>query len=124
MLLSLHPHMHLRGKSMLIEAEFPGENRREVLLNVPAYDFGWQQRYVLAQPGHLPVGTVIRTKAVFDNTAANPRNPDPSAVVREGESTLDEMCVLALDVCKPEPASTTPLCGCRPGCHPDLGASA
>ena len=45
-LLSLTPHMHLRGKSFEYRAVYPtGES--EVLLHVPKYDFNWQITYEL-----------------------------------------------------------------------------
>ena len=43
------PHMHLRGKAMRFEAEYP-DGRREVLLDVPRYEFDWQNIYELAEP--------------------------------------------------------------------------
>src|SRR3970282_937249 len=48
-LLTLTPHMHLRGKSFRYEAEYP-DGRREILLDIPQYDFNWQLRYELAEP--------------------------------------------------------------------------
>ena len=90
LLLSMFPHMHLRGKSFRYEAEFP-DGGREVLLDVPAYDFNWQHRYELVEPRRLPAGTVIRCVAVYDNSAGNPANPDPTATVREGQQSTDEM---------------------------------
>lgn len=84
-LYALYPHMHLRGKSMRFEAD------GEILLSVPHYDFNWQHRYVLAQPKHLPQGTVIRCTAVYDNTSANPNNPDPNVAVQWGTQSTDEM---------------------------------
>ena len=43
-LVSLHPHMHLRGKDFEYRAIYPtGET--ETLLSVPHYDFGWQLVY-------------------------------------------------------------------------------
>lgn len=87
---ALFPHMHLRGQAMRFEAFFP-DGAREVLLDVPKYDFNWQHRYVLAEPRRLPQGTVIRLTATFDNSSDNPRNPDPGAVVRYGDLTTDEM---------------------------------
>src|SRR5205823_2997166 len=56
LLLNLFPHMHYRGKSFRFEAEFP-DGKREVLLDVPRYDFNWQLRYDLAEPKFLPKGT-------------------------------------------------------------------
>ncbi len=47
--LNLFPHMHFRGKSFRIEAVQP-DGQREVLLDVPRYDFNWQLRYDLVEP--------------------------------------------------------------------------
>jgi peroxiredoxin len=90
LLLSLYPHMHLRGKSFRYVAEYP-DRAPEVLLDVPAYDFNWQHRYELVEPKRLPAGTVIRCSAVYDNSPGNPNNPDPTAEVRAGEQSTDEM---------------------------------
>jgi hypothetical protein len=91
-LYSILPHMHLRGKSMRVEAVYP-DGRREVLLDVPRYEFEWQNVYVLAEPKLMPEGTVIRCEGHFDNSAGNPSNPDPKATVTWGEQTQDEMLV-------------------------------
>ncbi len=91
-LLNLFPHMHYRGKSFKYEAEFP-DGRREVILNVPRYDFNWQLRYDLAQPVFLPRGTRLICTAHFDNSEGNPLNPDPSAAVRFGLQSWEEMLV-------------------------------
>lgn len=90
LLLAMFPHMHLRGKSFRYEAEYP-DGASEVLLDVPAYDFSWQHRYVLAEPKRLPEGTVLRCIAVYDNSAGNPANPNPDAEVRAGKQSWDEM---------------------------------
>lgn len=91
-LVSLSPHMHLRGKSFRIEAAMPNGGR-EILLDVPRYDFHWQLRYELAQPCHLPAGTRLICTATYDNSAANPVNPDPRARVEWGEQTWNEMLI-------------------------------
>jgi peroxiredoxin len=90
LLLSMFPHMHLRGKSFRYEATYP-DGTTEVLLDVPRYDFNWQNRYVLAEPKLLPAGTVLRCIAHYDNSAANPANPDPGATVHIGPQSTDEM---------------------------------
>jgi hypothetical protein len=89
---SLFPHMHLRGKSIRIEAVYP-DGRREILLDVPRYRFDWQTRYVLAEPKRMPEGTVLRCEGHFDNSGNNPNNPDPRATVGFGEQTWDEMLI-------------------------------
>ena len=95
-LISLAPHMHLRGKDFRYTATFP-DGRTEVLLSVPAYDFGWQSVYVLNQPMALPPGTRIDCLAHFDNSTKNPNNPDPTKEVRWGEQSFEEMMMGYLD---------------------------
>ena len=89
---SMHPHMHLRGKDMTYTAIYP-DGRREILLRVPKYDFGWQTDYWLAQPLTLPKGSKIHVSAHFDNSTANRANPDPTATVRWGDQTWEEMMI-------------------------------
>ena len=91
-LFALMPHMHLRGKAMRFEAEYPG-GRREVLLDVPRYEFDWQNIYDLAEPKAMPEGTIIHCFGRFDNSADNPNNPDSTRVVTFGEQTNDEMLI-------------------------------
>lgn len=91
-LVSLLPHMHLRGKSFEFDAVYPNGDR-EVLLRVPGYDFNWQLTYYLADPKPLPAGTVIECTAHYDNSWNNPRNPNASKVVRFGEQNWDEMMI-------------------------------
>ncbi len=96
-LLSLQPHMHVRGASMKVDAVYPG-GRSEVLLDVPHYDCNWQTTYVLAQPADLPKGTRLLSVATYDNTANNAFNPNPRATVRWGDQTTDEMHIAFLDL--------------------------
>jgi hypothetical protein len=91
-LLSLSPHMHLRGKSFRIEACFPN-GLREVLLDVPRYDFNWQLRYDFAEPKPLPSGTRLVCTARYDNSSSNPANPDATKAVVWGDQTGDEMLI-------------------------------
>ena len=103
-LLSFMPHMHLRGKSFRYEAVFP-DGKKETLLNVPAYDFGWQSYYTLAEPMAMPKGTVINCFAQFDNSDKNPYNPDPSKPVRWGDQTWQEMMIGYIDYVDDAPPS-------------------
>ncbi len=90
LLLSMFPHMHLRGRSFRYDAIYP-DGTTETLLNVPKYDFNWQHRYILASPKRLPAGTTLRCTAHYDNSAANPNNPAPQQTVHAGKLTTDEM---------------------------------
>ena len=96
-LYSLLPHMHLRGKSFRFDAIFP-DGRTETLLDVPRYDFNWQNAYALAEPMRLPEGTVIHCTGVFDNSPENPLNPDPGAAVTWGDQTWQEMMIGTFEV--------------------------
>lgn len=95
-LLSIWPHMHLRGKSFGLTATYP-DGRVEPLLSVPRYDFNWQTRYELKTPKTLPRGTRLKMTAAFDNSTGNPANPNPNASVHWGEQTDDEMLIGYLD---------------------------
>lgn len=101
--LGIAPHMHLRGKSFACDAILPDKSR-QALLSVPRYDRNWQRRYVLASPPALEKGSWIQCRAVFDNSANNPWNPDPTATVRWGDQTRDEMMVGYVDVALPPDA--------------------
>lgn len=95
-LISLTPHMHLRGKSFRFDVRFP-DGREETLLNVPHYDFNWQLKYVLDEPLLLPAGTRVECTAVFDNSENNMANPDPTKPVRWGEQSFEEMMIGFMD---------------------------
>jgi peroxiredoxin len=92
LLLSMFPHMHLRGKAFRFTALYP-DGTRETLLDVPKYDFNWQHSYLLKQAKELPKGTKLICNALFDNSPGNPANPDPSQQVIFGEQTSDEMMI-------------------------------
>ena len=96
-LLSVQPHMHVRGKSMTVVAVFP-DGRRETVIDVPRYDFNWQTTYVLAKPLELPEGTRLESSAGFDNSPNNRFNPNASAAVKWGDQTTDEMHIAFLEL--------------------------
>ncbi len=96
-LLSIQPHMHLRGKSMTVRAIYPSGGE-ETLLNVPKYDFHWQTTYVFEDPVKLPQGTRLDSVATYDNSESNKFNPDPSSTVHWGDQTTDEMHIAFLEL--------------------------
>ncbi|MBX3412957.1 MAG: redoxin domain-containing protein [Pirellulales bacterium] len=91
-LLSLIPHMHVRGKSIRYDFYYP-DGSRETLLNVPRYDFNWQLEYILDEPKQIPAGTKLICRAKYDNSAGNKSNPDPTHWVTFGEQTWQEMLI-------------------------------
>jgi hypothetical protein len=86
------PHMHLRGKAMLMEAVLP-DGTVETLSYVNNFNFNWMNNYIYAEDAApvLPKGTTIRVKAWHDNTTAKASNPDPNQWVGWGDRTVDEM---------------------------------
>ncbi len=97
LLVALLPHMHLRGKAFEYLIHGP-RGAVETLLKVNNYDFNWQINYRLAEPRLLHAGTRLEWVGTFDNSANNPRNPDPTAEVRFGEQSWEEMMIGFFDV--------------------------
>ena len=87
-LVYLMPHMHVRGKDMTYTLEYP-DGRKEVILNVPHYDFNWQLGYDTSIK--VPKGTKLHVDAHFDNSPNNKFNPNPNKTVYYGEMTWEEM---------------------------------
>ncbi len=98
-LLSIAPHMHLRGKAITVQLE--RESGDEMILEVPHYDFNWQHTYLLAEP--IPLNDVkqISFTATYDNSKQNPFNPDPTQFVTWGDQTWEEMAIVFYEVSKP-----------------------
>ena len=91
-LYAMSPHMHYRGKSMKYTAVFP-DGSTEQLLSVPNYQFRWQMNYWLTEPKFLPAGTTIVTNGTFDNSSANPSNPNANVDVAWGAQSWEEMFI-------------------------------
>ena len=100
-LLSMSPHMHLRGKSFRYELTLP-DGTQETLLDVPHYDFNWQTAYRLAEPRIIPRGSKLKTYSSYDNSPNNLANPDPSKTVRWGDQSWDEMHLGYFDIAIPK----------------------
>jgi hypothetical protein len=93
---SVRAHMHLRGVAQSIEAIYP-DGHQEVLSRM-GWDHRWQISYSYedhVQP-LLPKGSVIIITSWYDNTKANPNNPDPDQWVVHGRRTGDDMSHMAV----------------------------
>ena len=89
---NFQPHFHLRGKAMQVEAILP-DGTNQIISYVGKFNFNWMTNYIYtddAAPA-FPKGTVIHVSAWYDNTRANPFNPDPDQWVGYGDRTVDEM---------------------------------
>ncbi len=96
---NFQPHMHMRGKTMRMEAVLP-DGRTEILSQVNNFQWNWHVNYIYADhvAPLLPAGTMIVITAWHDNTAENPNNPDPNQWVGWGDRTVDEMAHAWVDV--------------------------
>jgi hypothetical protein len=96
-MLTLFPHMHLRGKAFQHELIYPnGES--ETLLKVDKWSLSWQLSYKLQKPIALKPGMKIKATGWWDNSANNPANPDAASNVTWGEQSWEEMLVGFFDV--------------------------
>jgi len=112
--ISLFPHLHLRGKAFQYDVIYPtGET--ETILKVDNWSLNWQLSYKLAKPLELQPGAKIKATAWWDNSANNPANPDPSKDVRWGEQSWEEMMIGFVDVAvDPELTNKTVYSASRP----------
>ncbi len=88
-LVSMTLHMHDRGKDATQRLTYP-DGRSEIILQVPKYDFNWQQAYLLAAPLRIPKGTRARLDAHFNNTVRR-GYLNPNLTVYWGDQTWEEM---------------------------------
>jgi hypothetical protein len=128
LLLSLFPHMHLRGKRFEYNIVNPIGTAPSPTLSASSaptvssvsggpsserqpsgdstvetllrvnYHFHWQMSYKLEQPLLLKAGTELQAIAWYDNSKNNAHNPDPDSAVRWGDQTYEEMMVGFFDV--------------------------
>jgi hypothetical protein len=96
-------HMHLLGKSIRIVLN-PGLPGRRVLLDIPRWDFHWQNAYVLVKPVQAEPGDIVRVTCKHDPTRRKRGEegiPKTPRYVLWGEGTTDEMCLGLLQVTRP-----------------------
>jgi len=119
-LVSILPHIHLRGKDFEVRAIYPS-GEPEILLRVSKYDFNWQINYYLAAPKLLPKGTILECLGHFDNSVNNPYNPDPKSEVRYGEQTWEEMLNGFMEIAMEPVVDAPELLGKAPTLSADRG---
>jgi hypothetical protein len=108
------PHMHLLGRQMKVTATLP-DGKVQPLIDIPDWDFNWQDSYYFKEPVKLPRGTKIDLEARYDNSAKNPRNPSsPPRLVTWGEQTTNEMCIAFLHFTTPNVGNLLDLLKRRP----------
>jgi Flp pilus assembly protein TadD len=94
----VQPHAHFRAKEVKAFATLP-DGTITWLIFIPNWDFNWQNVYRFAEPISLPKGTTLSVEWLYDNSSANPRNPDhPPRRVLYGQNSTDEMGDLWIQV--------------------------
>ncbi|MEI6715037.1 MAG: tetratricopeptide repeat protein [Verrucomicrobiota bacterium] len=97
------PHAHYLAKDVHGWAELPNGSSQDIL-HIPAWNFDWQNDYVLREPFLLPKGSTLRMRYTFDNSSANIRNPStPPKRVLYGPQSDDEMAELWLQLIPSKP---------------------
>ena len=79
-------HMHKLGRSFRMTLDPDGESPM-LMLDIPRWDFHWQDRYQFVEPVQITFGSTLRMSCTWDNSLSD----DPRYVVW-GEGTADEMC--------------------------------
>lgn len=98
-------HAHYLGKHLRMTATLP-DGKTLDLLNIPDWDFSWQEQYQFTDFIRLPKGTELKSTVVWDNSADNPNNPAvPPRRVRFGPESEDEMGSLTLQF-RPAPGAS------------------
>ena len=124
------PHMHQLGteiRATLVKAD----GSEQCLVEIPRWDFNWQQFYRFEESAALPygLGDSVRLECVYDNSAANQAviggvRQEPRDV-RWGENTTDEMCLNYVILRTPYADPSGPLCPdfatCATACQADDG---
>ncbi|HEY7306987.1 MAG TPA: tetratricopeptide repeat protein [Bryobacteraceae bacterium] len=104
-LLAIYPHAHYLGKLVEAWAILPDGTRRW-LIRIPDWDINWQAVYNYRHPVALPKGTELMMRVTYDNSTANPRNPNhPPKLVKTGNRAEDEMGHVWLQVLPRQNAS-------------------
>ena len=104
--LSVYPHAHYLAKRIEAWAETPS-GEQVWLLEIPDWDFDWQDEYRFREPVRLPAGAMLHMRYTYDNSSANPRNPgDPPTRVTYGPRSVDEMADLIVQTVPAAPAGS------------------
>jgi tetratricopeptide (TPR) repeat protein len=97
-IIALQPHAHYRLRRVRGEAALPDGSTKH-LIDIEDWDFRWQHVYRFVTPLRLPKGTTLSMRYTYDNSAANPRNPQqPPTRARWGQRSSDEMGDLWIQV--------------------------
>jgi len=109
--LAIYPHAHYLGKEIEAWATLP-DGTRTWLIKIDGWDINWQAVYHYRKPVWLPKGTRVEMRITYDNSPANPRNPNqPPRRVRMGPRSEDEMGHVWLQVLPKNESGDDPRAG-------------
>ena len=91
MLVTFEPHLHSSGKRMCVDAIYPSGFAET--LSCSGYNHNWVKVYTYEDDVAplLPVGTLLKVTAWYDNTSKNPRVVDPRNWKGYGNRSIDDM---------------------------------
>jgi len=81
-LVAAFPHMHQLGRTLRVELD-----DGTCIIDVPRWDFHWQQTYSYTAPVVVPGNAQVGLSCVYDSTGV-------AGVTTFGEGTSDEMCAV------------------------------
>jgi mono/diheme cytochrome c family protein len=90
---SFQPHGHFRLVAKTLEIFYPETGKLEMISSVSNWTNNWHTSHIYEDDAAplVPKGAVLVITGYYDNTAANPQNPDPEQWVGPGSRTADEM---------------------------------
>ena len=90
LLRSVTPHMHYFGKRMRVMI-LREDGSTECLLEIPRWDFGWEQPFWFVEPKLLRPGDELYVECIFDNSAGNqPYGSEPRDIAWGADN--QDMC--------------------------------
>lgn len=94
--INVYPHCHLLGEDWKIFA-VTAQNDTIPIIKIDEWDFNWQGAYTFKNMMKIPKGAIVHCYTTYDNTNANPLNPNvPPKEVIWGERTTDEMLLVGM----------------------------
>ena len=90
---SFQPHGHFRLVAKTLEIFYPETGKLDMISSVSNWTNSWHTSHIYEDDAAplVPKGAVLVITGYYDNTSANPQNPDPEQWVGPGSRTADEM---------------------------------
>jgi hypothetical protein len=86
--IQVNGHMHRLGTTNRIELN-PDTDQAQVLLDIPNWDFDWQQNYTFVEPIQINKGDILRITCSWDNS--RPIQTTSTATTQTSQTFLDSL---------------------------------